>query len=62
MDPQTPRTAGHAPPSNHSTDVDVDDIVRKNKCAAQYLDLEKCLVATNRSWKDCQREVSAKPF
>lgn len=42
-----------------STSVDIDSLIEKSKCAGPYLELEKCLVDSNRNWSKCQQFVKA---
>lgn len=36
---------------------DLDKMIEENSCGQIYLQLEKCLVDTDRNWKKCQKEV-----
>jgi hypothetical protein len=36
---------------------DIDQLIDANPCSKLYLELEDCLVETNRSWSKCQQQV-----
>eukprot|EP00884_Botryococcus_braunii_P020886 jgi/Botrbrau1/7481/Bobra.0095s0019.1 len=46
-------------PSERTDDVDEDHVEDLKSCAGLYRQLEECLVATNRDFGACQKEVLA---
>ena len=38
---------------------DIDDMINANPCAKFYMQLEDCLVDSDRNWKICQPQVRA---
>jgi hypothetical protein len=36
---------------------DIDQLIEANPCSKLYMELEECLVDTNRSWSKCQQQV-----
>lgn len=61
--PQPPNgTAARGPHHaqiNDSSSVDIDEIIEKSGCAAQYHKLEDCLAEHDRDWRSCQGEVKS---
>nr|ABK20884.1 unknown [Picea sitchensis] len=49
----------HSVPSTHEGEVnEEDESLRQLKdCAQLYLNLQDCLIETNRDWRACQKEV-----
>ncbi|KAI3469480.1 hypothetical protein Pfo_026143 [Paulownia fortunei] len=49
------------PPELHQSDADEDDenVKQLRECSSLYLELQDCLVNSNRNWKSCQKEVQA---
>nr|CCA18907.1 AlNc14C59G4370 [Albugo laibachii Nc14] len=39
--------------------IDIDESIKKMRCAKEYLQLEDCLVNENRDWTKCQIHVKA---
>lgn len=39
--------------------IDIDETIKKMRCAKEYLQLEECLLNENRDWTKCQIYVKA---
>ncbi|CAO2831584.1 unnamed protein product [Amaranthus hypochondriacus] len=59
---QSPSLQPEQPPQSlHQTDADEEDenVKQLGDCSSLYLNLQDCLIKTDRNWKMCQKEVQA---
>lgn len=45
--------------SDFGEDLDVDELIERNRCHKDYYKLEDCLADADRDWRKCQSEVRA---
>uniref|UniRef100_M4BWI2 CHCH domain-containing protein n=1 Tax=Hyaloperonospora arabidopsidis (strain Emoy2) TaxID=559515 RepID=M4BWI2_HYAAE len=43
--------------SNFGEDLDVDELIERNRCHEDYYKLEDCLADFDRDWRKCQKQV-----
>ncbi|TDH67742.1 hypothetical protein CCR75_008201 [Bremia lactucae] len=43
--------------SDFGEELDVEKIIKRNRCHREYYNLEDCLADFNRDWRKCQDEV-----
>ena len=50
--------AGKGNHAGSQSDIpDIDQLIEANPCHKLYMELEECLVTTDRSWSKCQQQV-----
>ncbi|CAH0488542.1 unnamed protein product [Peronospora farinosa] len=43
--------------SDFREDLDVEELIERNRCHEDYYKLEKCLADYDRDWRKCQEQV-----
>jgi cytochrome c oxidase assembly factor 4 len=59
MDESSKKIGANHHAGSQSDIPDIDDMINANPCAKFYMQLEECLVDSNRNWKICQPQVQA---